>query len=330
MNSKPQNEVPPRFSVIVPAYNEAASLAELCERIDAVFNDLFSTPQSYELIIINDGSTDTTRQTLGELKTKYPTLRPIHLRRNVGKSLTLMTGFLKTNGSIVFTLDADLQDCPEDIPLLVEKLDCGFDLVSGRRLKRYDTFIRRLGSRLFNKTIQRFTGLEIHDINSGFKAYRAEVAGKLTIYGQFHRYIPLLAHQAGYKVTECAVRNMPRAHGISKYPTFRPEGLFDLLSIIFMNQYNMSPLHFFAKAAAIFIIPSVLIIAYLGTGYVLALLGLWDGVLLGPRPLLSMSLTMFLIGVNIFLTGFVCDFILNHIIQNRIKDLSEMNIEAEE
>ena len=150
MNSNQKNKLPPKFSIIVPAYNEADSLVELCERIDAVFKNQFDADQSYELIIINDGSTDRTREVLSELEATYPALRPINLRRNVGKSLTLMTGFLKTQGSIVLTLDADLQDCPEDIPLLVEKLDIGFDLVSGRRINREDTVIRRLGSRLLN------------------------------------------------------------------------------------------------------------------------------------------------------------------------------------
>ena len=330
MDQKTPDSVPPIYSVVVPAYNEAASLPELCARIDAVFAGQFENAQSYELIIISDGSTDSSRQVLSELKEKYSSLRPVHLRRNVGKSLALMTGFLKTRGSIVLTLDADLQDCPEDIPLLVDKIKSGFDLVSGRRIDRKDTWARRLGSRLFNRTSQHFTGLKIHDLNSGFKAYRAEVAQKLTIYGQFHRYIPLLAHQAGFKVTECSVRNMPRMHGSSKYPTFRHVGLMDLLSITFTHQYNMSPLHFFAKIAAIFVIPSALIIIYLILGYILSLFGLWDGVLLGPRPLLSMSLSMFLIGVNIFLTGFVCDFILSHTIQNRIKVLCDVNIEDDE
>jgi glycosyltransferase involved in cell wall biosynthesis len=327
MNMSSANSSPPRYSVVVPAFNEAPSLPELCERIDGVFANQFNIAQNYELIIISDGSTDETRQVLEELQQKFPSLRPIHLRRNVGKSLALMTGFLKTRGSIVLTLDADLQDCPEDIPLLVEKLESGFDLVSGRRIDRKDTLTRRLGSRLFNRTARRITGLQIEDLNCGFKAYRAEVAQKLTIYGQFHRYIPLLAHQAGFKVTECPVRNMPRAHGTSKFRTFRHAGLIDLLSIIFTYQYHMSPLHFFAKIAAFFIFPSVLVIAYLGLGFLMSVIGLWDGILLGPRPLLTMSLTMFMIGVNIFLTGFVCDFILNHIIQNRIKDLCDMNVE---
>lgn len=318
----------PEFSVVIPAFNEASSIPELVKRIDAVFTGGFSERRSYEIIVVDDGSKDDTRDVVREYGKKYHTLRIIVLRRNVGKSMALMTGFLKSRGKFVVTLDADLQDCPEDIPGLVEKIEEGYDLVSGKRSKRQDSLIRRIGSFFYNYTVRKLTGLEINDLNCGFKIYRREVVEALAIYGQFHRYIPLIAFQAGFKVTEAPVQNMPRKHGTSKFSTFRYQGLFDLMSIIFTYRYNLSPLHFFAKISAVFVFPSAVILTYLVGGYLLTLLGIVE-VYIGPRPLLSLSLTMFMIGVSIFLTGFVCDFMLNHMIKHRIEDLCNMNIEEE-
>ena len=317
---------PLAISVVIAALNEVDSLPELIERVEAVFEKEFGGGKSCEIIVIDDGSNDGSRELLRDLAARRPHLRPIILRRNVGKSMALTCGFQKARGGYVVTLDADLQDNPEDIPRLIEALEQGNDVVAGAREKRQDSFSRKLGSRLFNGTVRRITGLDIRDLNCGFKAYRTEVVKSIAVYGQFHRYIPLLAHNAGFKVVECPVRNSPRKHGASRYPTIRYRGLFDLLTILFVHKYDLSPLHFFAKVAAVFLIPSVLILGYFIGRHVLSLLGLVDEFQITERPLVSISLSMFVAGINIFLTGFVCDFILYHLIRGRIHRISDLNI----
>jgi glycosyltransferase involved in cell wall biosynthesis len=314
------------ISVVVSALNEADSLPELIERIAEVFADGFETKRRCEIIIVDDGSSDGSEQVLRDLAAEKPNLRPIILRRNVGKSMALTSGFQKARGAYVITMDADLQDNPEDMPRMIEVLEQGNDVVAGAREKRQDTIFRKLGSWVFNRTVRRLTGLDIRDLNCGFKAYRAEVVKSIAVYGQFHRYIPLLAHYAGFKVIECPVRNSPRKHGVSRYPTIRYRGFFDLLTILFVHKYDLSPLHFFAKIAAIFLIPSVLILGYFIGRHVLSLLGIGGEFQIIERPLLSISLSMFLVGTNIFLTGFVCDFILYHLIRGRIHHISDLNI----
>jgi len=304
---------------VVAALNEVESLPELIERIEGVFADGFETKRCYEIIIVDDGSSDGSEQLLRELAAERPHLRPIILRRNVGKSMALTSGFQKARGAYVITMDADLQDNPEDIPHMVEVLELGNDVVAGAREKRQDTVSRKLGSKLFNGMVRRFTGLDIHDLNCGFKAYRVEVVKSIVVYGQFHRYIPLLAHYAGFKVIECPVRNSPRKHGTSRYPTIRYRGLFDLLTIMFVRKYELSPLHFFAKVAAVFLIPSVLILGYFIGRHALSLLGIGGEFQITERPVVSISLSM-------FLTGFVCDFVLYHLIRSRIHPMSDLNI----
>jgi glycosyltransferase involved in cell wall biosynthesis len=322
----PPNEAP-AVSVVIAALNEAESLPELIERIEAVFQSGFDGPRSFEVIVVDDGSSDGSRALLRGLAVGRPHLRPIFLRRNVGKSMALTSGFQKARGAYVVTLDADLQDNPEDIPALIEVLERGDDVIAGRREKRQDTWSRKLGSWVFNRTVRSMTGLDIQDLNCGFKAYRLEVVKSIAVYGQFHRYIPLLAYFAGFTVAECPVRNSPRKHGVSRYPTIRYRGLFDLFTILFVHKYDLSPLHFFAKIAAIFLIPSTLILGYFIGRHVLSMIGIGGEFLITERPLLSISLSMFLIGTNIFLTGFVCDFVLYHLIQGRIHRMSDLNIE---
>lgn len=317
----------PKYSAVIPAFNEIESLPELIDRITKVFLSGFPEPQSYEIIVVDDGSSDGTKELLIDLSKTLPQLRPIILRKNSGKSMALMTGFLKVRGDYVITLDADLQDNPEDIPLLMSKISDGYQLVTGHRERRHDTLTRRIGSSIFNKTVQRSTGLNIKDLNCGFKVYRSEVVRGITVYGQFHRYIPLLAHFAGFKVGEQSVKNSPRKYGYSKYRTLRYQSLFDLFSILFIHNYNLSPLHFFAKISAVFTIPSSGILLYFLSRHVLSVFGAFGPYQITERPLLSISLTMFLIGISIFLTGFVCDFILHHTIRNQIHRMSDLYID---
>ena len=323
---KDLNEFRPDITVVISALNEAASLTELVDRLEAVFANGFEAPKSYEVIIVDDGSSDGSEGLLRELAAERPWLRPIILRRNVGKSMALTSGFQKAYGTYVVTMDADMQDNPEDMPRMIALLEQDNDVVAGARLKRQDTWLRRLGSMLFNVTARRMTGLNIRDLNCGFKAYRSEVVKSIAIYGQFHRYIPLLAHYAGYKVAECPVENSARKHGTSRYPTVRYRGMFDLLTIMFIHKYDLSPLHFFAKIAAIFLVPSVLTLAYFIVRHGLSMIGIGSEFQITERPLLTISLSMLLIGANIFLTGFVCDFVLYHLIRGRIHRMSDLNI----
>ncbi|MDA1133290.1 MAG: glycosyltransferase family 2 protein, partial [Proteobacteria bacterium] len=278
-------------------------------RVDEVFRGGFGRNVEHEIIVVDDGSADDTQSVLVRLCSQYPQLRAVVLRRNSGKSMALMAGFALARGNVIVTLDADLQDNPEDIPALAESLATGFDLVIGRRQKRKDTLIRKLGSRLFNWAVRRAAGVSVRDMNSGFKIYKAEVIRNIAVYGQFHRFIPLLAHSYGFKIGECPVRNSPRRYGSSKFTTLRYQGLVDLLSLLFIHNYHLSPLHFFAKMSAVFVVPSASILMYFILRHVLAAIGIGGPYMITERPLLSISLTMFLIGINVLLTGFVCDFI---------------------
>jgi len=314
------------ISVVVPGYNEADSIAELVDRLEHAFTSLLPQPCSFEVIYVDDGSKDGSQDVLRKLVGEKTFLRAVFLRTNNGKSMALTAGFSKARGDYIVTMDADLQDNPEDIPKMLEKLDEGYDFVSGYRASRNDTSFRRLGSRFFNYTACRVGGLDLHDLNCGFKAFRSEILDTIVVYGQYHRYVPLLAHFAGFRVTETAVTNSPRKHGTSKYKAFRYEGLIDLLSIFFIHKYSLSPFYLFAVASFLFILPSMAILMYLGAQYAFYVAGASEYTSLINRPILSLSLTMFTTGVSIFLTGFVCDFILHHLIQARVGQISEMSI----
>ena len=316
------------YAVVIPVFNEAESLVELCDRIDAVFSG-FEGVQQFEVLFVDDGSTDATPETLARLAEERAYVRFLTFRRNSGKSLALMAGFQDVDSDIVITMDGDLQDNPEDIPTLVAKLDEGFDLVTGWRHQRKDQAVRKFGSWLFNVTVARATGLKLHDLNCGFKAYRREVVASLCLYGEYHRYIPVQVHLTGFQVTEAPVTNSPRKHGVSKYPTFRYQGFFDLLSLLFIHKYGLSPLHFFGTVAAMFIIPGFLMLCWFTFQQALYWSGFGDEYLVFNRPLLAMSLTALMIGVVILSTGFVCDFVLHHNIRGRIPSIIASNLKEE-
>ncbi|MBF0156246.1 MAG: glycosyltransferase family 2 protein [Magnetococcales bacterium] len=316
-----------QYSVVVPCYNEAASLEELCTRLAAVFSGM-GAGDRFEVCLVDDGSTDATVSMVDGLIAQFPFVRLVRLRRNFGKAMALMTGFQFVQGETVITLDADLQDNPEEIPKMVAKLGEGYDIVNGWRERREDQWIRKIGSRLYNGTVARLGGLELKDMNCGFKAYRAEVVEKLCIYGQFHRYIPLQAHLLGFKVTEIQITNSPRRHGTSKYRTFRYEGGFDLLSMLFIHRYGLNPLHFFGVIGFSFIAPSLIILGYLFLRHMAALFTSDPSLLLFNRPMLSLSLTAIMVGFLILLTGLVCDFFLHHHIRERMDDIVRLAIQT--
>ncbi len=313
----------PTYSIVVPVFCEEGSLDELTRRVDAVFSAR-GDGDDFELIFVDDGSTDGTSERIAQLSKLHPFVRGVMLRVNCGKSLALMAGFSYVRGAIVVQMDGDLQDCPEDIPRLLETLDQGWDMVSGWRQNRQDTLVRRLGSKLYNAVVGNATRLRLHDHNCGMKAYRREVVDSLCIYGQYHRYVTIQVHLLGFKVTEVPVSNDRRKHGVSKFRTMRYQGLLDLMSILFTHHYGNSPLHFFGVVSALFIFPGVLAIGYWTVEHLMWLLGFGDQYLFRTRPLFNVALTAIMLGVIIFLTGFVCDFILHHQIRKRMPDILKL------
>ena len=319
--------MPKKYAIIVPILNEADSLKELVSRIEKVFID-FDKNAGFEILFIDDGSTDNTPNILEELLLHKNHVRRLTFRRNYGKSLALMAGFLDVDSDIVITMDGDLQDDPDEIPILVNKLATGFDLVAGWRIDRNDKTIRKFGSKLFNYTVTKATRLEIHDLNCGFKAYKREAIESLCLYGEYHRYVAVQAHLNGFKVGEVAVSNNPRKYGISKYKTFRYQGFFDLLSLLFIHKYGLKPLHFFGVVSAGFSLPGFLILFWLIGQQVLYLSGYGDEYIVLNRPVLALSLTSIMIGILIFLTGFVCDFILHHNMRDQIPGIVSSKVKT--
>lgn len=242
-------ESPKIISVIVPALNESPSLEELYNRTQATFN---SWGRKFEFIFVDDGSTDDSYNKMIALKEKHPNIAIIHHLKNHGKSLALMQGFDLAKGEIAVTLDADLQDQPELIPKLVEKLEEGFDMASGWRQERKDTLSKRFVSKLFNSLISKVFGCTTHDINCGFKAYKSTVYKRLELRGDLHRLIPVLASDLGFKVGEVPVSHAERKHGKSKYKLFRHRGLLDIIAFSAKHTTQWRPFHVFCELAAVF------------------------------------------------------------------------------
>ncbi len=297
----------PYLSIVVPAYNEAESLPVLIEKIQDVLNKHNYTA---EIIFVNDGSTDGTDKVLEDIKLEHKTdnmqIHIIHFRRNRGKAAGLMAGFEAVRGEVVITMDADLQDDPTEIPKMLEQLDSGkYDVVSGWKYPRKDPLEKRVFSFVFNRVTYMFTGVKLHDMNCGFKVYRAEVIKELHIYGDLHRYIPILCAQAGYQVGEVKVKHHPRRFGVSKYGLKRiPKGFFDLLTVLFLTRYLKRPLHVFGTIGGI--------VAFIGViiGCYLAVLWFTQGGV-GFRPLLMMSVLMVILGVQFFSIGLLGELMIS-------------------
>ena len=255
------------LSIVIPAYNEAESLPVLLANLHA-------TVETYgylvEIIFINDGSTDTTAEILNSLTIESPLhIHVIHFRRNRGKAEALNAGFQKVTGDIVITMDADLQDDPAEIPKLLDALENGkYDVVSGWKYPRKDPIEKRTFSFIFNRVTALLTGVKLHDMNCGFKAYRAEIVKELHLYGDLHRYIPILVHTAGFSVGEVKVKHHPRRFGVSKYGFSRiPKGFFDLLTVLFLTKYKKRPMHFFAGIGSLFAFTGVTLFVGLAAGH---------------------------------------------------------------
>ena len=291
------------LSVVVPVYNEERSVELLYDEIAAALDPL---DHEWEAVFVDDGSTDGSFAALTRLHSRAPNVRVVRLRRNFGKSAALAAGFAHAQGEVVVTIDGDLQDDPAEIPRLLAKLDEGFDLVSGWKVRRRDPWRRRLVSRVFNAVTGWISGVRLHDMNCGFKAYRAEVVRGLPLYGELHRFIPVLAHERGYRVTELAVNHRPREHGRSRYGIERYlRGFFDLITVTFMGRYRHRPLHLFGGLG----------LALGGIGFLICvyLTVLWfAGNAIGHRPLLTLGVLLVVVGMQFLSLGLIGEMITTH------------------
>ncbi|WP_309387714.1 glycosyltransferase family 2 protein [Cerasicoccus frondis] len=293
----------PDISVVAPAYNEADSLRKLWEKIADVLTD---SQWSFEVIFVDDGSSDATWENLRALQKEFPEgVRAYRLRRNFGKAAALSIGFQAARGSYIITMDADLQDEPAEIPSLMAKLDEGFDLVSGWKRERNDPLEKRIPSRLFNAVTRQISGLHLHDFNCGLKAYRAEVVRELPLYGELHRYIPILAHADGYRVTEIPVKHHAREFGISKYGLGRYyKGFLDLLTVAAITRFVQRPGHLFGGVGLAMGAFGFLILGYL------TFIKLFLGAGIGQRPLLLFGVLLMILGVQLISVGLVGELII--------------------
>jgi len=308
------------ISVVVPVYNEERSVALL---LDELRSTLEGIGADWEAVFVDDGSTDATFGALTRLHAETEGVKVVRLRRNFGKAAALAAGFAQAQGEIVVTIDGDLQDDPTEIPRLLAKLDEGFDLVSGWKTRRRDSWTRRLFSRVFNAVAGRISGIRLHDMNCGFTAYRAEVVRGLPLYGELHRFIPVLAHYRGYRIAELPVNHRPRAHGRSRYGLERYlRGFLDLLTVSFMGRYRHRPLHLFGGLG--------LLLGALG-GAVLIYLTMLKigGHAIGQRPLLTLGVLLVVVGLQFFSLGLIGEMITSHH-EERARDREQTALHVDE
>jgi glycosyltransferase involved in cell wall biosynthesis len=297
------------LSVVVPAFNEAESLPELAEWVDRV---CVSSSIDYELIIIDDGSSDGTWNVLKKLSEGNGKIKAIRFRRNYGKAAALQTGFEVSAGEVVITMDADLQDNPDEIPELVRMIrEEGYHIVSGWKKKRYDPFIKRTTSKFYNFTARTFSGIRLHDFNCGLKAYDGGVVRSIEVYGEMHRYIPMLAREAGFrKIGEKVVQHRPRKYGVTKYGLDRfLKGYLDLLTISFITRFGKSPMHFFGSLGTLMFIAGFVMAAYLGIRKLVFIHQGLRAPLVTDSPYFYISLAVMIIGSFLFLTGFLAELV---------------------
>lgn len=298
------------ISVVIPLFNEAESLPELFEWIERVMR---ANGFSYEIIFVNDGSTDNSWEVIEQLRQRSPYVHGIKFRRNYGKSPALHCGFQRAEGDVVITMDADLQDSPDEIPELYRMIkEDGYDLVSGWKKKRYDPLSKTIPTKLFNATARKFSGIHnLHDFNCGLKAYRKEVIKNIEVYNDMHRYIPYLAKIAGFnKIGEKVVHHQARKYGTTKFGLDRfVNGYLDLITLWFTSKFGKKPMHFFGLwGSVMFMIGFISLLAVLG----LKLASLYSGDL---RPLVALSpyfyisLTAMILGTQLFLAGFIGELI---------------------
>lgn len=309
------------ISVVIPIFNERPSLEELSSRLAAV---LTQDAREHEIIFVDDGSTDGSIEKLKELRSLNSSVKYIRFRRNFGKSAALAAGFRKARYNIIVTMDGDLQDMPEQLPFLISKMEEGYDLVSGWRYRRQDKLIKRMGSRFYNWITSMLTGVHLHDINCGFKCYRKQVLDEVMIYGERHRYIPVLASYRGFRLSEVKLEHAPRVYGSSRYGMERIlGGIFSLLTVILMTRYTNKPLHFFGLMG--------LCLAGIGTAIDLYLISMrvFFNEWLSNRPLLIIGTLLVIVGVQFILFGLLAEMIAFSYRRKSDYSITEMSIEED-
>lgn len=298
------------ISVIIPLYNEEESLPELYNWIARVMKD---NGYSYEVIFVNDGSTDNSWKVIEELSRKADEVKGIKFRRNYGKSPALYCGFKEAEGNVVITMDADLQDSPDEIPELYRMItEDGYDLVSGYKQKRYDPLSKTIPTKLFNATARKISGIHnLHDFNCGLKAYRSEVVKNIEVYGEMHRYIPYIAKNAGFdKIGEKVVHHQARKYGKSKFGLNRFfNGYLDLITLWFLNNFGKKPMHVFGFLGTIVFLIGLISAMIIGAEKLWCLSNGVPQRLVTESPYFYIALTMMVIGTQLFLTGFIGDLV---------------------
>ncbi|MGB2875877.1 MAG: glycosyltransferase family 2 protein [Gaiellaceae bacterium] len=307
------------ISVVVPVHDEERTIALLFDELQAALEPL---GQPWEVVFVDDGSTDGSFAALTRLHNSQGNVRVVRLRRNFGKAAALAAGFANVEGDVVITIDADLQDDPAEIPRLLAKLEEGFDLVSGWKTHRRDPLSRRAPSWIFNWVTGRVSGLRLHDLNCGLKAYRAEVVQGLRLYGELHRFIPVLAHYRGHRIAELAVNHRPREHGRSRYGVERYlRGFLDLLTVSFIGRYRYRPLHLFGGLG--------LLLGAIGVGVLAYLTALkLGGHAIGQRPLLILGVLLVVVGLQFFSLGLISELITTqHEERTEPRERTELHVE---
>ncbi len=297
------------ISVIIPLFNEEESLPELTKWIDSVLKE---KSLSGEIIFIDDGSIDNSWKVIESLKEKFPIVRGIRFRRNYGKSAALQVGFTEAEGEVIITMDADLQDNPDEIPELYDMIkNESYHLVSGWKKKRYDPISKTIPSKVFNRTVRLFSGIKLHDFNCGLKAYKKNVVKSIEIFGEMHRYIPVIAHRAGFvNIGEKIVAHRERKYGKTKFGFERfINGYLDLMTVLFITKFGKKPMHLFGVLGTIVFIIGFALSIYLGISKLVAVSHGVEMERLTSNPFFFIALTSMVIGTLLFLTGFLGELI---------------------
>ena len=308
-----------KVSFVIPVYNEEGSLRKLYDEIkknieNSGKEEHIWTVNEYEILFINDGSDDFSEQIIKELIKEDGKVHLISFRKNFGKAAALEAGFRHCSGDIIFTMDADLQDDPAEIPKFIDKLEEGYDLVSGWKYNRQDPLEKRIPSKLFNKVTAVMSGVALHDFNCGFKAYRKEVVKGIDVYGEFHRYIPVFAKRKGFKIAEIKVHHNKREYGKSKYGFERyTRGLLDSISSVFLLKYYDKPMYFFGKWGIVSLFIGIIICIYLTVRW-------FTGIYIENRPLFQLGILCIITGVQLFSIGFIGNLIVDTSYRSRYSE----------
>ena len=297
------------ISVVVPLFNEDESLPELCAWIDKVMQ---KNNYSYEVLLIDDGSKDKSWEVIEQISAENSNIKGIKFRRNYGKSAALNIGFAKAKGDVVITMDADLQDSPEEIPTLYNKIAVeGFDLVSGWKAKRYDPLTKTIPTKLFNWAARKASGIYLHDFNCGLKSYKNTVVKSVEVHGEMHRYIPVLAKWAGFSnITEQVVEHQSRKYGVTKFGLERfVNGFLDLLTITFVSRFGKKPMHFFGVLGTLMFMLGFGLFTYIGGAKLYAMFAAVPAENIANMSGFYIALTAMVIGVQLFLAGFIAEMV---------------------